>query len=82
MITYDASKHKLSDYFPEDQRYFNFDWQPIVLDDQQVQADFNDAAAVFNDHVHHVNNQNDLAKPSDDIVYFGFDNEQGWANYD
>ena len=52
------------------------------MDEKQVQADFNDAAADFNDPIHHVNNQNDLAQPSDDIVYFGPDNGQGWANYD
>ena len=54
------------------------------MDLNQVDADFNDAAADFKDPIHHHKHHDhiDLSNPSHDIVYFGHDHGQGWANYD
>ena len=52
------------------------------MEADQVQADFNEAATVFEDPVHRDNIPIQYASTSDDIVYFGPDRGQGWANYD
>lgn len=51
------------------------------MNSDQVYADYNEAMAPFNDQAA-VDNSIPPPEADDGTVYFGYDNGQGWANYD
>ena len=51
------------------------------MNSDQVYADYNEAMAPFYDQVA-VDNSVPPPEADDGTVYFGYDNGQGWANYD
>jgi len=73
VISYDCSKQTYLHVMLCDQQYFGcHDWQPIALDYDVVNNDYDQAMKAFKDPVH-VDNSIPAPEANEDVVYFGFD---------